>query len=1093
MGDTASNSPDAAGARKPRYRRKRFWFGLFLIFAAIGLAGLVLSATGVSVSVPDWATRKLEDRINAEFDAGRVSIRDVRLMVDPTGRPRVRMNDVGLYDRRGVEMARLNELRVRFAARDLMRGQATMKTLRLSGAQITMRRRTNGEFDLSLGDAGAGATGDLAAMLDGLDRAFADPALEALDEVTADQVTITLEDSRSGRIWQVTDGEIKLKQSEDSLDLTVSADVFNGTEELATAVIGFTTEKGSPKASLTATFENAAAADIAAQSPVLSFLSLLDAPISGALRATLDAEGTLDGLAGTLEVGGGVVQPEPGTRPIVFDGGRAYVAYDAADNTIALSQVSVQTGAARAIADGRAFLGDFEAGWPATLVGQFSLADVEIEPEDVFSEPMRFAKGAVDFRLRLDPFAVEVGQVALINGDQRFSARGRILAERTGWDVAMDVGLNSIPLERMLALWPVAVVPGTRKWLSENIISGEIADVTAAVRLSPGAEPQISLNYAFSGADVKFMRTLPPITGGAGYATLQNTSYTTVIEAGEIAAPNGGAIDVAGSVFHIADVTRKPGRAEITLRTDSSITAALSLLDLPPFELMTKASLATDLAEGRAVVRSDISFDLLPVIELPGVSYSVAGDLLDVTSDKLVPKHPISADSLSLSASREGITIEGPGRFGTVPVTASWSQEFGPESRKGSRIEGTVELSQTMLDEFDIGLPPGSVSGKGVARIAVDLRRDAPPVFALSSDTAGVGLSLAAVNWSKSRKRKAALEISGRLGKNPAIDRLSIDAPGLKASGVIDLTPAGGLARAQFDRVRLGGWLDGPVTLRGRGPGRTPGVVMGGGTIDLRRATLGTSGGGRGGGGPIALTLNRLTISEGISLTSFRGEFRNDVGLDGTFTGRVNGGTPIRGTLVPTRTGSAVRILSDDAGGAIASAGILRNARGGSMQLTLNPTGADGTYRGQLTVRGTRIIEAPAMTDLLSAISIVGLLDQMNSGGITMSEVTGEFQLTPNRLTLYRSSAVGPSIGVSLDGYVDLQRELIDMQGVISPVYFLNGIGQIFSRRGEGLFGFNFRLTGAMRDPNVAVNPLSILTPGMFREIFRRAPPQPRQ
>ena len=133
------------------------------------------------------------------------------------------------------------------------------------------------------------------------------------------------------------------------------------------------------------------------------------------------------------------------------------------------------------------------------------------------------------------------------------------------------------------------------------------------------------------------------------------------------------------------------------------------------------------------------------------------------------------------------------------------------------------------------------------------------------------------------------------------------------------------------------------------------------------------------------------------------------------------------------------------------------------------------------------------MTDLLSALSIVGLLDQMNSGGISMSEVAGDFQLTPNRLTLYRSSAVGPSIGVSLDGYVDLQNERIDMQGVISPVYFLNGIGQIFSRRGEGVFGFNFNLKGAMRDPSVSVNPLSILTPGMFREIFRRAPPQAGQ
>ena len=61
--------------------------------------------------------------------------------------------------------------------------------------------------------------------------------------------------------------------------------------------------------------------------------------------------------------------------------------------------------------------------------------------------------------------------------------------------------------------------------------------------------------------------------------------------------------------------------------------------------------------------------------------------------------------------------------------------------------------------------------------------------------------------------------------------------------------------------------------------------------------------------------------------------------------------------------------------------------------------------------------------------------------------------------------------------------------GVISPVYFLNAIGSIFSRRGEGLFGFNYRIAGSTADPKVSVNPLSILTPGMFREIFRANPP----
>jgi hypothetical protein len=65
----------------------------------------------------------------------------------------------------------------------------------------------------------------------------------------------------------------------------------------------------------------------------------------------------------------------------------------------------------------------------------------------------------------------------------------------------------------------------------------------------------------------------------------------------------------------------------------------------------------------------------------------------------------------------------------------------------------------------------------------------------------------------------------------------------------------------------------------------------------------------------------------------------------------------------------------------------------------------------------------------------------------------------------------------------------MDLQGVISPIYLVNGVGRIFARKGEGLFGFNYRLTGTAENPNVSVNPLSVFTPGMFREIFRQAPP----
>ena len=79
---------------------------------------------------------------------------------------------------------------------------------------------------------------------------------------------------------------------------------------------------------------------------------------------------------------------------------------------------------------------------------------------------------------------------------------------------------------------------------------------------------------------------------------------------------------------------------------------------------------------------------------------------------------------------------------------------------------------------------------------------------------------------------------------------------------------------------------------------------------------------------------------------------------------------------------------------------------------------------------------------------------------------------------------------MSLDGYVNTNSKQLDLQGVLSPFYMLNGIGAILTRRGEGLIGFNFTLSGATEAPEAAVNPLSLFTPGMFREIFRRRPPE---
>ncbi|CAM4014816.1 AsmA-like C-terminal domain-containing protein [Cereibacter sphaeroides] len=239
---------------------------------------------------------------------------------------------------------------------------------------------------------------------------------------------------------------------------------------------------------------------------------------------------------------------------------------------------------------------------------------------------------------------------------------------------------------------------------------------------------------------------------------------------------------------------------------------------------------------------------------------------------------------------------------------------------------------------------------------------------------------------------------------------------------------------------------------------------------------------------PILVALDRLQVTSGIALTGVEGRFGTRGGFNGAFRGRVNGRAVVEGSVVPMSGRSAVRLRSRDAGGVIASAGIFPDARGGDLDLSLMPEGRDG-YRGRAAVSNFRVTNAPVLAALLNAISVVGLLEQLNGDGLLFAEGDVRFRVQPGAVEISEASAVGASMGVTLEGLYRTADRRLDLQGVISPIYLLNGIGSVLTRRGEGLFGFNYSVTGSADRPAVSVNPLSILTPGMFREIFRRPVP----
>ncbi len=1063
---------------------------LTLLLAASGLALLV--ATGTPLVAPDWLVTRLESQVNAKLQgAVRVRLGGAELLFDQSLLPRVQIRDLRIYGHDDEEIADLPQLQATLSAAALLEGRLAPQTLKISGASLELRRSADGSFNVGFGHElhpTQTELSNLSGVLSSIDRALAKPVLAGLKEIQADALSLRLDDERAKRIWQVGDGRLTLVQDAEEVSIELGFGLANPNGGMARAVVTFITRKASPQARMSVRVDNVDGRDIAAEVPALAFLKVVRAPISGNFRAGVGAKGQISTLEGTLGFGAGAVQA-PGTKPLRFDGGTLAFNYDPVAQKVVFTEASVQSPSLRVKATGQAYLRDSAGGLPRELLGQVTLTQVMVDPEGLFQKPVRFSQGAIDLKLTLDPFDLTLGQLMLREGERKIETSGDFAATPKGWKVSLDTRLNQISHSDLLALWPVFVVPQTREWLAENVQTGMLFNVRAALRLDPGVKPKLWLGYDFSNADVRFLKTLPPIQAGRGYAVMQDETYTMVVDSGHVVAPQGGNVYVSGSVFKVPDVTLKPPPAVVDLRTHSTITAALSILDQKPFLFLSKAGLPVDLAEGTADLHSIIKLPLADKVELPDVSFEVSGTLSDVRSDKLVKGRVVTAPSLSVKLDTDRITIAGNGKLGQEPVDVTWWQDLGPGQGGVSHLAGTVELSQAFAEEFHLGFPPGAITGTGAAALTATLEKGGGGSFALESDMLGVGLALPELGWAKPAQTKGLLQVSGRLGTPIAIDKLVVQGNGLDASGHVLLNANGTLNLVRFDRVRLGGWLDGPVDVVGRGPGRGIAVAMRGGTIDLRRARFQRSA-ARGLAVPITLALQRLVVSKGIALTGFKGGFTTLGGFNGSFTAQVNGQGEVQGTVVPSKDGTAVRIRSDDAGQVIAAAGVFDRGRGGGFDLTLMPRPEPGQYDGTLKISNIKVVKAPALADLLEAISIVGLLDQLNGPGIGFSDVDANFRLTPDAIEITKGSAIGPSMGISAAGLYDLTQETFDIQGVISPIYFLNGFGAFLTRAGEGLFGFNYRLRGTSAAPRVSVNPLSILTPGMFRDLFRRPAPK---
>jgi hypothetical protein len=205
------------------------------------------------------------------------------------------------------------------------------------------------------------------------------------------------------------------------------------------------------------------------------------------------------------------------------------------------------------------------------------------------------------------------------------------------------------------------------------------------------------------------------------------------------------------------------------------------------------------------------------------------------------------------------------------------------------------------------------------------------------------------------------------------------------------------------------------------------------------------------------------------------------------------GADQIKGVLTRPDSGAPLFVLTtSDGGGLLAFLDFYSRMERGNFAAELRL--ADGGFNGTVDVENFVLRGEPALKSFAEAPNAEQFASRvkLNPNAVSFSRMHASLQKAGGRLIVRDGAIANPSIGSTLEGWIDFDRDTLDVSGTFVPAYGVNNLfGQLpviglvlGGGQEEGLIGVNFRVSGKTSAPVLSVNPLSAIAPGFLRKIF---------
>ena len=165
-------------------------------------------------------------------------------------------------------------------------------------------------------------------------------------------------------------------------------------------------------------------------------------------------------------------------------------------------------------------------------------------------------------------------------------------------------------------------------------------------------------------------------------------------------------------------------------------------------------------------------------------------------------------------------------------------------------------------------------------------------------------------------------------------------------------------------------------------------------------------------------------------------------------------------------------------------------------QLLILSTYDDNNSNVNLSIENFKVKDAPGLVKLLSLADFGGMVDALSGDGLSFEKLDISFEKNNQILQLNELYAIGPSISILMEGYIETKTGLVSLRGTMVPAKTLNKflsklplVGDILIPKeiGEGLFGISFKMKGIPGKVKTTVNPIKTLTPRFIQKALKRA------